>query len=110
MSELPPDPERLRILETYLRLQLDAVRAAIRRAEEADGAQGRREEAAPSDDDVLWWKIQPGHPATLHRGDCAAAGPGPTITRSMARTALADEHGGKPTATACPRCRPDLGL
>jgi hypothetical protein len=34
MSDLPPDLDRLRTLETYLRLQLDAVRAAIHRAEQ----------------------------------------------------------------------------
>lgn len=123
MSELPPDLGRLRTLETYLQLQLDAVRAAIRRAEQeappvgdrspraqAAAERQRRADAVPADDSVRWWKVAPGHPATLHRGDCTAAGAGPTITRSMAIAALTDEHDGQPTAVACGRCRPDLGL
>jgi hypothetical protein len=123
MSDLPPDLDRLRTLETYLRLQLDAVRAAIHRAEQdappvgdrspralAAAERQRRADAVPSDDSIRWWKLAPGRPATLHRGDCTTAGTGPTITRSMARAALTDERDGAATAVACGHCRPDIGL
>lgn len=69
----------------------------------------RRAQAVPTDDSVRWWRVVPGHPATLHRGDCTAA-TGMPITRSMAVAALTDEHEGAPTAVACGRCRPDIGL
>jgi hypothetical protein len=120
MSDLPPDLPRLRTLETYLALQLDQVRARIREQEEAARAAGQAPRGAAdsdqesgdagADDGVAWWKLVPGRPAVLHRGDCPSAGSGPTITRSVARTALKDRVDGKPTATACTRCHPELGL
>jgi hypothetical protein len=70
----------------------------------------RRDQAVPTDDSIRWWKLAPGRPATLHRGDCTTAGTGPTITRSMAIAALTDQLDGQPTAVACGRCRPDIGL
>lgn len=134
MSEYPPDLPRLRVLETYLRLQLAQVRAAIERTETAQPAQGDGSPAQdldpldindnnhyrdprhgqPRSDTLKWWRIQPAmstadvglQPAMLHRGDCIGLPRGlPLLDRREALLALAE-----PDIESCKRCRPDIGL
>lgn len=103
MHDLPPDPARLRVLRTYLQLQLAAVDAAILKAEEGIEAWA----AGPA----TAWKLQ--HlPAPaggqgrgiLHRKDCWVEGMA-ELTRAEARLAL-DE----PSISACDQCHPTAGL
>ncbi|MYX36713.1 MULTISPECIES: DUF6233 domain-containing protein [unclassified Streptomyces] len=113
MSDLPPDVERLRVIRTYLELQLAAVDAKIEqataaarpasttarpyRAEEpfALGGRGWRLESIPN----LSGK-GPGR-GVVHRGDCPAA-TGGWLSRKELDIAL-----DQPEVTACPKCRPE---
>lgn len=137
MSELPPDEPRLRAIlahldqqlannatiDTYLRLQRDAVRAAIGRTE-----QPKRTGPAPRPDPrpaapasapglpaysthvtfvVQQKRTANGpEPAMIHTGDCTMIdGPSHPIRDHEARVALTD-----PTIAPCTFCRPDTEL
>ena len=137
MSELPPDPARLRAIlqyldqqlsdhETvgiYLRLQRDAVRAALAHAEGSAPARRRGghlpKGAAPLRSMgiahapvrprfVVQQKRTPNgpEPSIIHLGDCSMIEGTPhTITEHDARVALTD-----PTIEPCGFCRPDTEL
>ncbi|MGP3951940.1 DUF6233 domain-containing protein [Streptomyces sp. 7N604] len=97
MHELPPDLPRLRVLETYLRLQLAAVEAAIVKAEKRGGRT-----------DVEWWVIwertRPGvtRRGTIHRRGCWREGE-PTLNADQATKALRD-----PRIAPCDLCMGEL--
>lgn len=95
MSDLPPDLPRLQILETYLRMQLDAVRARIAHLQQPRPEGWVLQIMRTNPDKPLSW---------LHRADCFAA-QGATLSRSEALIAL-DEPG----VHSCDACRPEEGL
>lgn len=102
MHELPPDVERLRVLRTYLQLQLAAVDAALVAAEHGVEAWATGPAVA--------WKLQhlpapAGQPGrgVLHRADCWIQGIA-ELNRDEARVAL--EDGVEP----CAICKPTVGL
>ncbi|MGW2492348.1 DUF6233 domain-containing protein [Streptomyces sp. NPDC001606] len=130
MSELPPDPSRLRailvhlerqIAETdavgiYLRLQRDAVRRALARAErppQQSRLRRKPEGGGPLPDSalpayVVEQKRTPHgpEPAVVHLADCSMIqGAAHRIRADEARAALTD-----PAITACDFCRPDTEL
>ncbi|MGW3441997.1 DUF6233 domain-containing protein [Streptomyces sp. NPDC001076] len=132
MSEmLPPDPARLRVIlahldkqvadhetvGTYLRLQRDAVQAAIAKAEARRNSrvaqppqQGPRRMKLRLGTYMLEPKIQPDHPrpAYVHIGGCTAVErPASECTLRQAELALNQQAVG---AQACPACRPDMAL
>ncbi|WP_319698995.1 DUF6233 domain-containing protein [Streptomyces sp. ME19-01-6] len=102
-DDLPPDLDRLRAVETYLRLQLAAVQARI--AELEDGRPARA--AGPA----VGWTLQllpsPAGASPrgyLHRETCFIRG-GRPLSREQARLVLA-----MPDVTACDACGPEKGL
>ncbi len=113
MSDLPPDLNRLQVLRTYLRLQLEAVDTRIREIERTpDAARGaasvrpaRGQEAAK---ELRWWRfVHAGAGSvggTLHRGDCRHAAGGALLTLTQARLIL--EEGARP----CEQCAPETRL
>lgn len=135
MAELPPDPDRLRFIlayleeriaenstvGVYLRLQRDAVREALARAEEhpptGPGPRTRRPQAPPALPVARGARETTGfaverqrravgpEPARIHIGDCTTGGPKHPIGAQEARAALVD-----PMVEACPFCRPDAAL
>jgi hypothetical protein len=68
MYELPPDPERLRVIRTFLQLQLAAVDEKIRQVEDR-AHPGWRLDHIPSATGVRGRGM-------LHRGDCWMRGGG----------------------------------
>ncbi|MFD8384310.1 DUF6233 domain-containing protein [Streptomyces sp. NPDC059679] len=100
MTDLPPDLPRLRTLETWLNLQLKAVRARIAALEGPPSA-GRR---------VGWWvtwaRTPPGTPrrGTLHQAGCWSPGE-PTMGREEA-VAMLEQEG----VESCPACKPHEAL
>ncbi|MGW3442202.1 DUF6233 domain-containing protein [Streptomyces sp. NPDC001076] len=131
MSELPPDPARLRVIlahldkqmadhetiGTYLRLQRDAVQAAIAKAEirqkpraTQPPQQGPRRMKLRPGTYMLEPKIRPDHPrpAYVHIGGCTAVErPASECTLRQAELALNQQAVG---AQPCPACRPDMAL
>ncbi|MFE5031266.1 DUF6233 domain-containing protein [Streptomyces sp. NPDC056683] len=132
MSEmLPPDPARLRVIlahldkqvadhetiGTYLRLQRDAVQAAIVKAEigrkpraAQPPQQGQKRMKLKPGTYMLEPKIQPNHPrpAYVHIGGCTAIErPATECTIRQAELSLTQQAVG---AQACPTCRPDMAL
>ncbi|MGW9028269.1 DUF6233 domain-containing protein [Streptomyces sp. NPDC055722] len=134
MAELPPDPARLRAIlaflekrvaenETvgiYLRLQRDAVREALTRAEglEPTGPRARRGRptlpapassgrttGAPGFTVERRKRAMGPEPARIHTDDCTTGGTKHPVGAEEARAALVD-----PTVEACPFCRPDAAL
>ncbi|MFD8032826.1 DUF6233 domain-containing protein [Streptomyces sp. NPDC059717] len=133
MTELPPDPGRLRAIlaylddrvaenETvgiYLRLQQSAVREALARTQEQRSARpqprAQRRSSAPAATDstkgaagftVERQKRAVGpEPARIHTADCTSGGAKHPIGAQEARAALTD-----PMVQACPFCRPDAAL
>ncbi|MEU0398375.1 DUF6233 domain-containing protein [Streptomyces sp. NPDC006208] len=107
MSEdLPPDRERLRVLEIYLALTLDRVRAQIAYLDQQAAVRRGSDLPALVPDWVLERGIGQGAPPlAVHVGGCHTAGKRVhTIGRSQALKALADG------VEACSHCRPDTGL
>jgi hypothetical protein len=131
---LPPDPRRLRVIlahldeeiadnetvATYLRLQREAVLAALGRAERPPQQQrpGRKGKGAgplptftppPARTGYVVQQKRTSHgpePAFIHLGDCTMfEGTPHPIRADEARAALTD-----PTITACTFCRPDTEL
>ncbi|MGW4569470.1 DUF6233 domain-containing protein [Streptomyces sp. NPDC004561] len=134
MSLLPPDPRRLRAIlayieeqlaanETvavYLRLQRDAVLAALARAERPQPQQRPKRKVKgggplpgfnpppASTGCVIQQKRTPAgpEPAVVHQADCAMIEGTPhRIRADEARAALTD-----PTIEPCAFCRPDTEL
>lgn len=102
MSELPPDLPRLHAIETYLRLQLEAVRARITELETGQPAWCVGPATA--------WKLQlfptpEDRPqrGTLHREECWMEGV--PVDRDRAVAVL-----GMPDVDACEACHPERGL
>ncbi len=95
---MPPDLPRLRVLATWLELNLDRVREAIEAAE-------RR--AAEEADRPHWWlqwmRVPAGRPAraVLHRRGCWCPGE-PDLRAADVRRAAASHPG---LIEGCPACR-----
>ncbi|MEU9927301.1 DUF6233 domain-containing protein [Streptomyces anulatus] len=115
MGDLPPDLDRLRILETWLVLSLRRVREQIAaverpaRPERASRPPAAARPARPRRTPTPDWGISTagiGAPvAEIHRGDCFAGGkPLQPISTERARAELADG------VQACGVCRPDSVL
>ena len=121
MSDLPPDLNRLQVLRTYLRLQLEAVDARIRQVERTGDARPRptgraatparparppRDPEAPPD--LKWWRFVHAGPGTvggtLHRGDCRQATGGTLLALPEAKLIL--DEGARP----CRQCAPEARL
>lgn len=95
MSELPPDLPRLQTLETYLQLQLNAVRAAI----------AQHQQPKPEGYTLQVMRTRPDTPLSwLHRAGCPTGG-GHALSRSEALIALEE-----PGVRLCDGCRPDQEL
>ncbi|MCG7203985.1 DUF6233 domain-containing protein [Streptomyces arenae] len=134
MSELPPDPARLRVIlahldkqladhetiGTYLRLQHAAVQAALDQAEQppprrrsARPVKGGRSlpalaQARPETGYIVQQRrtARGPEPAVIHVDDCTMIEGAPhPITPHDARAALTD-----PNVTGCDFCRPDTEL
>ncbi|WP_127358293.1 hypothetical protein [Actinacidiphila soli] len=104
MYELPPDLERLRVIRTYLHLQLAAVDAKIEQAERPVARPG-------ADRPPQAWRLQhipnPDGGAgrgVVHRDRCRIKGGG-WIDRKELELALT-----LPEVTACGDCHPERGL
>ncbi|WP_128382406.1 DUF6233 domain-containing protein [Streptomyces cavernae] len=133
MSELPPDPHRLRALlahldaelaanrtvATYLRLQRDAVRQALaaagrKQSPPRQAASPPTENSTPGNVDgyLLEPKRHPTapQPAQIHLAKCAMPQRDTApISEEEARLALADRAQPK-VMEACQFCRPDTAL
>ncbi|MER6196034.1 DUF6233 domain-containing protein [Streptomyces sp. NPDC001586] len=106
MSELPPDPPRLRTIVTYLRNELGRAERALAVAEEREAALARRS-ALP---EPPAWVVEQGigagqPPVSVHAGDCWDRGKRwRPLSAEEARRVLV---GGVPP---CTHCRPDTAL
>ncbi|WP_369214691.1 DUF6233 domain-containing protein [Streptomyces flavofungini] len=105
-SPRPTRLEKLRIVEGFLRHQLDQVDRWIIQEEQRQAEQQRGEQARPPAPD---WMIEQGLDGRaavyVHVGDCHMAGKRSRgVTREQARQALAAG------VDACPHCRPDTAL
>lgn len=107
MNDLPHDLPRLRTLETWLALQLQAVRHAITAAERREAERQRGIEGRPPQPD---WLLEHGlsrdaPPVYVHVGGCHMAGKrSKGVPRDAALRALTEG------IDACPHCRPDTEL
>lgn len=105
MNELPPDLPRLHTLETYLQLQLQAVRSRIA---EIETAAPTTPATLPAEATPGWWRLQPNRAGRgggiLHRGDCPHAG-GARLSRAEALIALSE-----PGVEMCEQCQPQKAL
>ncbi|MDN3021525.1 DUF6233 domain-containing protein [Streptomyces sp. S.PB5] len=132
MSDLPPDPARLRVIlehldkqiadnqivGIYLRLQREAVQAALARAEappprrprlpKGGAGLGPMARISPRPQFVVQQKRTPRgpEPAIIHLGDCTMIEGTPhSISEHDARVSLTD-----PNLEPCAFCRPDTEL
>jgi len=132
VNELPPDPARLRAIlahldqqltdhatvGTYLRLQRDAVRAALTRAETPPPRRPKLPKGGANLGPVELISVRPRfivqqrrtprgpEPSIVHVSDCTMIDGTPhKITEHDARVSLTD-----PTIEACAFCRPDTEL
>ncbi|MEV7174678.1 DUF6233 domain-containing protein [Streptomyces sp. NPDC093224] len=105
MSELPPDPSRLRTIVTYLSYELGRAEHALAVAEQQQAAAHRRPPP-----ELPAWVVEQGigsgrPPVSVHAGDCWDRGKRfRAISAEEARRALADG------VRACTHCRPDTTL
>ncbi|MBA2951979.1 DUF6233 domain-containing protein [Streptomyces himalayensis] len=108
MSDLPPDADRLRVIVTYLRLQLAEAEAALRQAEQREADEKRRRDRARAEQA---WKLQPQRsdgPPVLHRGGCSIyRNEMGYLDREHALIALELDD---PRVECCEVCRPETGL
>ncbi|MFJ3794968.1 DUF6233 domain-containing protein [Streptomyces sp. NPDC090088] len=140
MSELPPDPARLRVIlahldrqmadheivGTYLRLQRDAVQAAIARAERRamprpvisvpkrppgdrrDPGVGRESGGRPQGSFIVERTAKASAAALVHTSSCTKGfTSGRPIEADLARRVLVNDPRG---FQACDTCRPDTAL
>ncbi|WP_089224936.1 DUF6233 domain-containing protein [Actinacidiphila glaucinigra] len=119
MYELPPDPQRLRVIRLYLQMQIAAVDAKIQEAESdsapvAAGVPSETGGGAPQRDKggarspARAWRLQSvpdprggSGRGVLHRDDCRVPGGG-RLNRQEFEVAL-----GMPDVTSCGVCRPE---
>ncbi|NBM18973.1 DUF6233 domain-containing protein [Streptomyces sp. GC420] len=102
-DDLPPDLERLRVLERWAALFLERVRRRIHDIETA-GARSARPAPVPPEWLVAYDKGR--RPSAVHHADCPMRGKQHRpLTREQARSAIAVEQ-----VPACPFCRPDADL
>ncbi|MYX36774.1 MULTISPECIES: DUF6233 domain-containing protein [Streptomycetaceae] len=120
MYELPPDPQRLRVIRLYLQMQIAAVDAKIQEAESGSapvaagaaeaggGAPQRARGVGGARTPARAWRLQsvpdPGGGSgrgVLHRDDCRVPGGG-RLNRQEFEVAL-----GMPDVTSCGVCRPE---
>lgn len=105
MSDLPPDRERLRTLETFLSISLAQVREQIAYLEQQAAIRRR-----PDLEVVPDWLLERGigqgaPPLAVHVGGCHMTGKRVrSIDRDQALKTLADG------VEACSHCRPDARL
>ncbi|MFJ7324023.1 DUF6233 domain-containing protein [Streptomyces sp. NPDC101062] len=113
MFDLPPDLDRLRVLEHQLQIWAGHVRQAIVAAEKREAAESaaRTRAAAnldrfrpPAADWTVEWILGTQQPLTIHVGDCHMPGHTGPISREEARRLIT---GG---VEACQFCRPDTVL
>ncbi len=127
MSDLPPDLDRLRVLQIYLRMQLAEVDARIKAAEQTEQrhAGQRPGEATPTSQpaaapeggraqpdpgaELKWWRFIPGRSGAgggvLHRGDCRTSSGGALLSTTEASLMLDEPH-----VKPCPSCQPQTRL
>ncbi|MFD7233187.1 DUF6233 domain-containing protein [Streptomyces sp. NPDC059881] len=107
-SDLPPDEARLRVLETWLLLILDRVRASLAHLEQQAAIQRKSEQAKPPPEWTLETSINGRTPLTVHAGDCRMGG-SQVRTRPLSRedAIRALTVGG---VKACEFCRPNSEL
>lgn len=100
---LPPDLDRLRVIETFLDLQLQAVRAEIARQEGA--AAPVSHPAPPTRPWLVKYDISTAQrPLQVHVEDCAVSGP---LTRRVAED---EARRWVVEVGVCQFCRPDALL
>lgn len=106
MSDLPPDLERLRTLETWLTITLARVRRKIAQEEQQAAGMRRAQRLPIVPDWVLERGIGKGSPpVAVHMGGChMAGGRVRKLERDQAVQAI---HDG---VEACRHCRPDTSL
>ncbi len=133
MSELPPDPARLRVIlahleqqiaetETigiYLRLQRDAVRQALTAADRqpAPAARPNPPPTPVETDQPTGYKLEPKkhptapQPALIHRAACTMPHQRTMpVDETEARIGLRDRIDGQSVMEPCQFCRPDTSL
>lgn len=108
MNDLPSDVNRLRVIVTYLRLQLQQAEAALHTAEAREERERKQQQRAYAEQH---WKLEPRRgtrTAILHRGGCGQwrrqLG---YLDREEVQLALADDE---LTIEMCQICRPEGGL
>lgn len=107
MFDLPPDVNRLRVIEQQLTIWLGHVQRAIA---EVEAAEAIRANTLPVHAPPVEFRLGDPRPIRgrrepplLHTGDCRMGG-GQPVTRSQALEALTGD------VAACPYCRPDTEL
>ncbi|PRH76809.1 hypothetical protein C6N75_23615 [Streptomyces solincola] len=106
LPELPPDLERLRIIERWLVLYLDRVREAIAAHHTLKAAVPRPPAPEPGSGFRLERMRDTARtPVRVHLDDCRRPGRTTALTREEARRALMEVE-------ECPYCRPktELGM
>ncbi|MFI1502589.1 DUF6233 domain-containing protein [Streptomyces platensis] len=107
-SPLPDDVERLKVIATYLQLELQRVHRSIARAEQREQEAARQAAACPVPPPA--WTVQMNlaadpRPVAVHHGECTVGQPRVRpITRRAAIEALTAG------VEACALCRPDREL
>lgn len=107
MFDLPPDVNRLRVIEQQLTIWLGHVQRAIAEAEASEAIRANTLPVTPIPVEYRLGDPRPirgqREPPLLHTGDCRM-GSGRPITRPQALEALTAD------AEPCPYCRPDTEL
>ncbi|WP_189097945.1 DUF6233 domain-containing protein [Streptomyces kronopolitis] len=109
-SPLPDGVERLRVIATYLRLELERVHRRLAQAEQREQAQEAARQAAARAASPPAWTVQvtlgaDPRPVAIHHGQCTIGQPRVRpITRRAAIEALTAG------VEACALCRPEREL
>ncbi|MGI5262452.1 DUF6233 domain-containing protein [Streptomyces angustmyceticus] len=107
-SPLPDDVERLKVIATYLQLELERVHRAIARADQREREAARQAAACAAPPPA--WTVQMNvgadpRPVAVHHGECTVGQPRVRpISRRAAIEALTSG------VEACALCRPDREL